>query len=84
MARRQRRPVTWCLNPDGRRDKNSEGIKGLRGYGIKQEFAHVTAVAGHALAWILEENAHAKPANILLTLRSPRTQRPDRVGVKAR
>ena len=25
----------------------------------------------------LEENAHAKPANILLTLRSPRTQRPE-------
>ena len=32
----------------------------------------------------LEENAHAKPANILLTLRSPGTQRPDRVEVKAR
>jgi hypothetical protein len=22
VARRQRRPVTWCLNPDGRRDRD--------------------------------------------------------------
>ena len=34
--------------------------------------------------WKLEENAHGKDTNILLTLRSPRTQRPDRVEVKAR
>ena len=25
-------------------------VKGLRGYGIKEEFAHVTAVAGRALS----------------------------------
>jgi hypothetical protein len=25
-------------------------VKGLRGYGVKEEFAHVTAVAGRALS----------------------------------
>ena len=30
-VKRQRRPGAWCSNPDGRRGRNCEGIKGFRG-----------------------------------------------------
>jgi len=32
VARRQRRPATWCLNPDGRRDRD-ECAKPIAGRG---------------------------------------------------
>ena len=37
MARRQRRPVTWCLNPDGRRDRDECAKPTV---GLASNFAH--------------------------------------------